>query len=284
VKEHVVRPNLQTLTRLRPSTSPVLASRANRQVVNVAHRGASAYAPENTLAAVRKAIARDADLVEFDVHRTRDGALVLLHDATLERTTDVRRVFPRRAPWRVQDFTHAELMRLDAGSWLSGEYAGERIPTLDEAFDVLALSGRGALIELKSPRLQPGIVEEVVTAATRRPSGHPRALRVTVQSFDHQAMLRLRELGSGLGVGLLGTPPPARLPELAGWADQVGSHHHRVSRPYVDRVQSLGMKCFVWTVNRAPSMRRALHLGVDGVITDRPDVMHAVRLARSTGR
>lgn len=279
-----MRPNLQTLTRRPPRAASTLGPRAERLVANVAHRGASAYAPENTLAAVRKAIARDADLVEFDVHRTRDGALVLLHDATLDRTTDVRRVFPRRAPWRVQDFTHAELMRLDAGSWLSREYAGERIPTLDEAFDVLALSGCGALVELKSPQLQPGIVEEVAAAAARHQGGHRRALRVTVQSFDHQAMRRLRELGSGVGVGLLGTPTPARLPELATWATQIGSHHHRVSRPYVDLVQSLGMQCFVWTVNRAPSMRRALHLGVDGVITDRPDVMHEVRLGRSLAR
>ena len=93
-------------------------------------------------------------------------------------------------------------------------------------------------------------------------------------------MRRLGELASGVGVGVLGTPAPVRLPELATWATQVGSHHHRVSRPYVDAVQALGMQCFVWTVNRAPSMRRALALGVDGVITDRPDVLHRTRLGR----
>ena len=279
-----MRPNLQTLTRLRPHASPVLARRADRHVLNVAHRGASAYAPENTLPALRKAIARDADRVEFDVHRTRDGALVLLHDATLERTTDVRRVFPSRAPWRVQDFTHAELMRLDAGSWMSREYAGERIPTIEEAFHVLALGGCGALVELKSPRMQPGIVDEVATAATaaaRRRGDQQHGPRITVQSFDHQAMRRFGEVASGVGVGLLGTPAPVRLPELATWATQVGSHHHRVSRPYVDTVQGLGLHCFVWTVNRAASMRRALDLGVDGVITDRPDVLHRIRLGRS---
>jgi glycerophosphoryl diester phosphodiesterase len=251
--------------------------------VNVAHRGASAYAPENTLAAVRKAIARDADCVEFDVHRTRDGALVLLHDATLDRTTDVRRLFPGRAPWRVQDFTHAELMRLDAGSWMSGDFAGERIPTIEEAFDVLSLSGCGALVELKSPRLQPGIIEEVAAAAAsaaRRRGDRLREPRITVQSFDHQAMRRLRELAPSVGVGLLGTPAPALLPELATWGTQIGSHHHRVSRAYVEAVQALGLQCFVWTVNRAPSMRRVLDLGVDGVITDRPDVLHRIRLGR----
>jgi glycerophosphoryl diester phosphodiesterase len=214
VKEHPVRPNLQTLTRRPQRAAPDADRRVSRQVANIAHRGASAYAPENTLAALRKAIARDADVVEFDVHRTRDGALVLLHDATLDRTTDVRRVFPGRAPWRVQDFTHAELMRLDAGSWMDREYAGERIPTIDEAFDVLALGGCGALVELKSPQLQPGILEEVATAAhaARRLGGHRLELRVTVQSFDHQAMRRLVELAPDVRIGLLGTPSPARLP------------------------------------------------------------------------
>ena len=81
----------------------------------VAHRGASVEAPENTLAAVRRAIARDADAVEVDVQRTRDGGLVMLHDTSLARTTDARRVFPRRSPWLVSDFTLDEVQQLDAG-------------------------------------------------------------------------------------------------------------------------------------------------------------------------
>lgn len=91
------------------STGPVIVS----------HRGASAYAPENTLAAIDKAAAMGFPWVENDVQRTKDGELVVLHDATLARTTDVERVYPHRSPWKVKDFTAAEIARLDAGSWFS---------------------------------------------------------------------------------------------------------------------------------------------------------------------
>lgn len=263
-----------TVTSRRPAAAPAApAPRLSPPggVANIAHRGASAYAPENTLAAVRKAIARDADLVEFDVQRTRDGALVLLHDLTLERTTDVRRVYPRRAPWRVADFTHDELMRLEAGSWHAPEYAGERIPTLTEALEVLGLGGVGALVELKRPALYPGIVGEV---AETIPAG-----RTVVQSFDHAAMRELKQARPRLTVGALGSPAAWRLPELVRWADQVNPHHRLVDRAYVDRVHQAGMACHVWTVNSPAAMRRALRLGVDGVITNHPDTLHEVRIS-----
>jgi glycerophosphoryl diester phosphodiesterase len=98
----------------------------------VAHRGSSGAAPENTLAAVELALAHRADVVENDIQRTKDGELVVMHDLTLARTTDVEEVFPDRAPWNVADFTLAEIKQLDAGSWFSPEFAGERVPTLAE--------------------------------------------------------------------------------------------------------------------------------------------------------
>ena len=269
-KEQAVRPYLSTLSRRPPNPTATPASLAGA-VLNVAHRGASAYAPENTLAAVRKAIARDADAVEFDVHRTKDGALVLLHDATLDRTTDVRRVFPGRAPWRVSDFTHAELMQLDAGSWKSREFTGERIPTLSEALAVLGLSDVGALVELKAPATYPGIVAEMATLLEASPA------RVTVQSFDHVSMRDLRHAAPSVSVGVLGSPARSLLPELAEWADQVNPHHRRVDRSYVDDVHASGMRCLVWTVDRSSAMCRAVRLGVDGIITNRPDLFHRVR-------
>jgi glycerophosphoryl diester phosphodiesterase len=88
----------------------------DRQPLTIAHRGASAEAPENTLAAVRRAVELGADAVELDVQRSRDGALNVMHDTTLERTTSVRQAFPGRAPWRVADFNLDEIRRLDAGS------------------------------------------------------------------------------------------------------------------------------------------------------------------------
>lgn len=280
-----MRPTLPTLTR-RAVRQPTVAAGGppvptRWGCANVAHRGASASAPENTLAAVRRAIAHDADLVEFDVQRTRDGALVLMHDPTLERTTDVRRVFPGRGPWRVADFSYDELQRLDAGSWRSPEQSGERIPLLSDALDVLGLSEVGALVELKLPGLYPGIVDELAAAlraGLRRPDRTSTAGRLVVQSFDVAAMRALREAAPHLSIGVLGSQPTAWLPELARWADQVNPHHVWVDRSYVEQVHDAGLECFVWTVNRIAPMRRALSFGVDGVITDRPDLLHQVRL------
>src|SRR5688500_13615694 len=125
-----------TLPEFFPAGPPVLCPPAGSTrvsgpaVLAIAHRGARARAPENTLAAVREAAALGADAVEVDVQRTRDGALVLVHDATLSRTTDAASRLPRRGPWSVGSMTLREIRRLDAGSWKAPEYAGQRVPTL----------------------------------------------------------------------------------------------------------------------------------------------------------
>ncbi|NEE17929.1 glycerophosphodiester phosphodiesterase, partial [Streptomyces sp. SID7499] len=116
---------------LLPADRPEAPERQDAPVV-VAHRGASGYAPENTLAAVDAADALGIDWVENDVHRTRDGVLVVLHDTDLKRTTDVEQVYPDRAPWAVKDFTAAELAKLDAGSWFGTQFTGARVPTLTQ--------------------------------------------------------------------------------------------------------------------------------------------------------
>jgi glycerophosphoryl diester phosphodiesterase len=246
-----------------------------RRVRTVAHRGASAHAPENTIAAVRAAIAGGTELVELDVQRCRDGALVLLHDVTLTRTTNVRQVFPDRAPWLVGDFTLAEIQRLDAGSWKSPHHAGERVPTLQEAVEVLGSSDAGLLLELKAVAATPGLVPDVLVAL-REPGPlrvADRSSRLVVQSFDHRAMQALKELDPSVSVGLLGSPTRAHLPTIASWADQVNPGYWTVDAAYVAAVHDAGMECMVWTVNRLPAMRAALRMGVDGVITDRPDVL-----------
>lgn len=245
----------------------------------IAHRGASALAPENTLAAIRRAIELGCDLVEVDVQRTRDGALVLVHDVDLARTTDAAGVLPHRAPWRVADLTYAELARLDAGSWFSPTYAGEPIPTLEQAVDLLDRSGTGLQLEVKQPHLHPGIARDVL-AALRFRNGYidsaVRAGRLVVQSFDHDVMRDVAELEPAIPVGLLGHPPVRRLPALAEWASQVNPHHRRATTAYVAAVHAVGLECLVWTADRAADMERALALGVDGVISNRPDVLQRV--------
>jgi glycerophosphoryl diester phosphodiesterase len=260
--------------RLSWPTRPSHPSVPQTHVLNVAHRGASEHTPENTLAAVHLAARLGAHMVEVDVQRTRDGELVLMHDPTLVRTTDARRVYPDRAPWRVADFTYAELRRLDAGSWRFPDHAGEPVPTLAAVVGTARRLGLGLQLELKLPELHPGIVPDLV-ATLRGVRGGLAATagRMVVQSFDFAAMKELKALEPGLPLGLLGSPPRSHLPVLAGWADEVNPRHVTVDRAYVDRVHELGMRCLVWTVNHPAAVRRALRMGVDGVISNRPSVV-----------
>lgn len=253
--------------------------------LNIAHRGASAQAPENTLAAVRRAIALGVDLIELDVQRSRDGELVLMHDTTLVRTTNVQRVFPNRGPWRVADFTFDELARLDAGSWKSRGFVGEPIPTLEEALETIRRSDSGLVLELKAPELYPGIVTDVVSTMREIPGYVESAVarrRLVVQSFNFAVMKDHKTQVPTVPVGLLGAPVVANLPALATWADQVNPNHLSIDQSYVDNVHRLGMECLVWTVDWGPAMRRAISLGVDGVITNRPD--HLAQLLARSGR
>ena len=233
-------------------------------------------APENTLAAVRSAVAAGADHVEVDVQRTRDGALVVVHDTTLVRTTDAALVLGGASPWRVGELTLAQVQRLDAGAWHHPAYGGERVPLLREVLDTLAGTRTGLLLEVKAPHLYPGVEADVAAELRAHPHwrGHAaRTGRLVVQSFDHRVMRAFKELAPDVPVGLLGTPPRRRLARLAGWADQVNPRHRGLGASYVAAVQAAGMRCQVWTVDEPAAMARAVALGVDGVITNRPDLL-----------
>jgi glycerophosphoryl diester phosphodiesterase len=247
-------------------------------VLTVAHRGASGHAPENTLSAVRRAVAMGVDMVEVDVQRTKDGVLVLMHDATLLRTTDVRRRFPKRRPWRVTDFTFDEIATLDAGSWMAYAYSGEPVPTLGETLLAMRASRAGLLLEVKRPENHPHIIRDLVrelaSSAWLLPTGANRPL--VVQSFDIAAMKELKTLAPQIPVGLLGRPRPGNLPALATWADQVNPFHRAADAAYVARVHSLGMGCLLWTVDDESALRRAAGLGADGIITNRPDRLRSL--------
>ena len=245
----------------------------------VAHRGASSEAPENTLAAVRRALGQDVDVVEVDVQRTKDGALVVLHDATLARTTDVRRLFPRRSPWLVSDFTFDEVRRLDAGGWCAPLFAGEQVPTLEQVVQTVRRSRAGLLVEVKETSLHPGLAADVADALRAIPGYLDEAVadrRLVVQSFDAGAMQDHKEREPSVPVGVLGTPSKADLGALATWADQVNPAHWSVGPDWVETVHRHGMQCQLWTVNRPATMRRALTMQVDGIITDRPRVLRGM--------
>ncbi|GGU29285.1 glycerophosphodiester phosphodiesterase [Nocardioides albus] len=265
------------------AVNAVEANRAD-DITVTAHRGASAYAPENTLAAFAVGIEQRADWIESDVQATKDGELVLMHDTTLSRTTDVEQRFPGRSPWRVKDFTLAEIKTLDAGSWFGEKYAGEPVPTLKEMVEQVRSSRSGILMELKSPALYPGIEKKVAAGFDSFP-GYVRSAvaadRLAVQSFDFGSMKTYKSVQPEVPVGLLGTPAYADLDSYT-WADQINPHYASFDAGYVARVHALGMNIHSWTVDDADTMGAVLDRGVDGVITNRPDVLADVIAERRT--
>jgi glycerophosphoryl diester phosphodiesterase len=259
-------------------TATATAAAVRSDVTNVAHRGASAHAPENTLAAVRKGVRMRADMVEIDVQRTADGELVLMHDTTLVRTTDAEEVFPGRDSYAVIDFTMAEIRRLDAGSWFGEAFAGERVPTLAQALAVLRGGRVGLLLEVKEPARYPGIEAEIAAELSRdrwwlRPAPSALAHRLVIQSFDWPSMARSQDLLPRIPHGLLGRVPEAQIATYATWADQINPSFTTVDAAYVDAVREAGLEVYVYTVNAAADMRAQIAKGVDGIITNYPDVL-----------
>ncbi|MFI8945908.1 glycerophosphodiester phosphodiesterase [Streptomyces sp. NPDC053750] len=258
---------------------------ADRPLV-IAHRGASAYAPENTLAAVDKADELGIRWVENDVQRTRDGELVVLHDDNLRRTTDVEEVFPDRAPWMVKDFTAGEIARLDAGSWFGAQYAGARVPTLKQYVDRVEHNHQKLLLEVKNPGLYPGIEQETLKVlANEGWLDRPHvAGRLIVQSFSADSIRTVHELAPAVKTGFLGTPSVTELPAYAQFTDQINPWYGSLSVSYVAAVQSFtgphgrSMEVYTWTIDDADTARRVAAYDVDGIISNRPDVVRgAVR-------
>ncbi len=261
------------------AVGPARAAR-RREVDVIAHRGSSGVAPENTLAAVRLAVAQKADSIENDVQRTQDGELVIMHDVSLVRTTDVEQRFPDRTSWNVADFTLAEIKTLDAGSWFAPEFSGERVPTLAEWVNAIG-SKSGMLIEVKSPELYPGIEQDLDTElrALAPFRAALKADRVVVQSFNHTWLRAYKTLAPDVPVGLLfagGPPTEAQLADAATWADQANPALGDVTPATVDLIHSHGLETHVWTVNDGMGMRRAISWGVDGVITNYPQVLRDI--------
>lgn len=244
----------------------------------VAHRGSAADAPENTLAAVRLALEHGADVVETDVKRTRDGVLVVLHDESLARTTDVRDVFPEREPWWIGDLTLEEVRRLDAGSWFGPAFTGEQVPTLREWMD--AVGDAGMLIEAKEPHLHPGIEHELdaeLRAVPPLAEGLAEG-RLVVQSSNRDWLRAFHDLAPDVPLALVhhGVPDEDLLAQDSEWLDALNPALRNTTPELVDRVHALGLATSVWTVNDPADMAQALAWGVDGVITDHPDLARSL--------
>ncbi len=240
--------------------------------LNFAHRGASFEAPENTLAAFLLAVELGADGIEFDVQISRDGEVVVVHDFSLEATTD--------GQGAVGDKTLGELKALDAGAWFDPVFAGQRIPTLQEVVD--AVGDRLLLnVELKTTSLSGDGLEAAVVQAIE--DNHLQD-RVVVSSFNPLAVRRVRQLDAWIPTGLLYAPDQ---PILLRWPwlcrllkpDALHPHHSLVDAEFVHKTQRAGRRVHAWTVDDPGQMWQLMRLGVDLIITNRPDLLRRVLLA-----
>ena len=220
-----------------------------RQVLRIGHRGAAGHAPENTLAAIQKGIALGVDLVEIDVRRTADGVLVVLHDETVNRTSDGK--------GRVDRLSLQDVKKFNAGN-------GEQIPTLEEVLSITA--GRaGLMLELKIKGVAQQAVEAVRGAGFRDP--------VIYASFLHDELTHVRAVDPGASLmvlfGRLPQAPVARAIEHG--SSHVGLRHDTATRRLVDAFHRAGLLVFVYTADSPGDIQQALSVGVDGVISNFPE-------------
>lgn len=273
----------------------------------VAHRGASAYAPEHTAAAYRLAIEMSADFVEQDLAVTKDRVLICLHDASLERTTNVEEVFPDRGVtvsldgstrkhWVANDFTLAEIKRLDAGSWFDKKFAGEKILTFDEA--VAIVKGKAGMFpELKTPEIYEGRnvnFEELVAAALdkhglRGAKADPKT-PIILQTFGQASAKELARIKIGVPVVLLlgddnGFKTAEQLKAWKGIVQGFGPAKNIVAQnpDFVKWAHAEGMSVTPYTFRQSDTARAGYKdvseemshylykLDVDALFTDNPD-------------
>jgi glycerophosphoryl diester phosphodiesterase len=233
----------------------------------IAHRGASAHAPENTLAAFRRAVELGASGIETDLRVTREGRFVLLHDSRVNRTTNGR--------GRIDQLGFEAVRKLDAGSWFDNGFAGERVPSLEEALALAAELNVWLYLELKAAL--EGSLPFALADLLRRSR---RMDRVVLLSFDPASLSLLRSTDPRLLTALLvGRTGPTIEAARRAEAQLVAPRYKRVTRRLVRRAHEAGLGVVAWTVNTRQEMRRMLALGVDGIMTDWPD-----RLIETIGR
>ncbi|MGA7877634.1 MAG: glycerophosphodiester phosphodiesterase family protein [Desulfoferrobacter sp.] len=269
-------------------------SNFHRKPLNIAHRGARSLAPENTLAAARKALEVGADMWELDVGISADGELVVIHDLTLERTSDVKRVYADRKPWRVCDFSLRELKSLDFGSWFVredpfgqiavgnlaekeyGKYMGEPILTLQEALEFTLQHRWQVNVEIKDLTGTQGdfnVVEQTIHLIEDLGA----EAYVILSSFNPAYLKRASKANPNIPTALLTDFPQMNLIALLGELKAQGYH------PRIDDMQSVDVRFLqlqgydvrVWVVNDEETMNAMIERGVNAIFTDFPQLLKA---------
>jgi glycerophosphoryl diester phosphodiesterase len=249
-----------------PSARDVARPHPDQPVV-IAHRGASKAAPENTLAAYAEAISQGATIAETDVHLTADGAVVVLHDKSLDRTTS--------GTGLVSEHTLAQVQALDAGSWFHPSFSTERVPTLQELL-ALVRNKMVLCIEIKAVPEDGGeLIAGKIGQALDASGGRDQAI---IFSFYPRQIAAAKTAMPDVPALFLAVPADGPTPYATDvltmarsiGADMIGLNHHRTTATFVAEAHAAGFSVFVYTVDGPSKIDMALQAGVDGIITNQP--------------
>ncbi len=277
-----------------PASTPAgntLPTTDEERTLVIAHRGARSLAPENTLAAARKAFALGADMWELDVAVTSDHELVVLHDDTLDRTCNVKDLFPGKVPWKVWDFSLQEVKTLECGSWFvrtdpfaqikagavtpeeTEAYKVEPIPTLREALEYTHNNHWRVNVELKDqPNDELGQIIVNKTVELVNELKMDDGVQVVISSFNHDYLKAVHELNPKIPVQVLTT---IKIKDLSEYLAAIGSN---ACNPKLDTWSIMDMAAYsasgiqinVWTVNDVAAMKLLMEAHIHGIITDYP--------------
>ncbi|MBS7657593.1 MAG: glycerophosphodiester phosphodiesterase family protein [Candidatus Bathyarchaeia archaeon] len=241
----------------------------SKERVIIAHRGASGYAPENTLASFLKAIELNADAIECDVHLTKDGVPIVIHDEELSRTTN----------WKgyIKDYYLIELKSLSAGykSRFGNQFESEKIPTLKEVFEVCK-NKVGVVIEIKNGPFFYDRIEEKIIELIKEFNMEDW---VIISAFDHQTVKKIKKLNRRLVTAIIfsGCPVKPTLDALLAYADGLHLEWCYLKQNVIEEAEKDNLFINVWTVNNEENIKKMLLMNVNGVITDYPDLGVKVR-------
>ncbi|MFW3611904.1 glycerophosphodiester phosphodiesterase [Staphylococcus caprae] len=240
-------------------------ARPNQSFQIVAHRGLPEDYPENTLIAYKHALMLHIDMLEIDVHYTKDKQLVVIHDDTIDRTSNGK--------GKVIDYTLDELREFDFGAYRGDKFKGERIPTLEEVLDLVDHFSKTLLLEIKKPSQYPGIEEMIVEKLKER--GMPKH-KVILQSFDFDCVKKLAEMNLEFELGVLLSKKQYwyKLPnfkEIAKVADYANPNYALVTKRFMKHAHEEMLKVLPYTVNESKAVKKLIDFEVDGVISDIPE-------------
>lgn len=217
----------------------------------IAHRGASAYEPENTLKAIRRALELHANMIEVDVRLSKDGYIIVIHDESVDRTTNGKGY--------VKDLMLEELKKLDAGK-------GERIPTLQEVINVVRKRAP-LIIEIKVLNIEDSVVRMIEKEGIEN--------EVIITSFNHPILRRIKELNQIIKTGVIFKCHPVRSADLAlnAHADSLFPEHKYISKEMVKEAHKYDLEIYPWTIDDLDRVNQLIEIDVDGIVTNKPDIL-----------